>query len=176
MLSMCDGSNEAAILWLDLPKCQKVSPILCRVYTVMLKEKGGSTAVWVKISWFQTFCTDWILLERIGFWTYCHFRARRWPPLLEGDSFCDFFPPCIAEGGEDPHGLPWSWMLDLERTCALLIGLCIGSMLHGPPIMPCETQSSAWLSSVLFSNGLHLSVKQLGKWSGLWTVWEHGLF
>lgn len=81
-----------------------------------------------------------------------------------------------AEGGEDPHALPWSWVLDLERTCALLIGLCIGSMLHGPPIMPCETQSSAWLSSVLFSNGLHLSVKQLGKLWGLLKICKLCLF
>ncbi|KAK7116135.1 hypothetical protein V1264_001871 [Littorina saxatilis] len=68
-----------------------------------------------------------------------------------------------SDRGEDPQMLPWAWMMDLERTCGLLIGLCIGSMLHGPPMMPCETHSFSWLSSVLFSNGLHLSVKQLEK-------------
>ncbi|KAK7467957.1 hypothetical protein BaRGS_00036800 [Batillaria attramentaria] len=67
------------------------------------------------------------------------------------------------KSSEDLHGLPWSWMVDLERTCALLIGLCIGSMLHGPPIMPCETQSSFWLAQQLFSNGLNMSVRQLEK-------------
>ncbi|XP_076465936.1 putative E3 ubiquitin-protein ligase HERC1 isoform X3 [Babylonia areolata] len=84
-------------------------------------------------------------------------RALPYTPRLEMDQL---------EPGhrvEDGQAFPWSWMLDLERTCALLIGLCIGSMLHGPPMVPCENQSNAWLSSVLFSNGLHLSVKQLEK-------------
>ncbi|KAL8615071.1 hypothetical protein ACOMHN_013605 [Nucella lapillus] len=85
-------------------------------------------------------------------------RALPYTPRLEMDQL-----EPRHRGTEDPQSFPWSWMLDLERTCALLIGLCIGSMLHGPPIMPCENQSNAWLSSVLFSNGLHLSVKQLEK-------------
>ncbi|PVD19395.1 hypothetical protein C0Q70_19883 [Pomacea canaliculata] len=67
-------------------------------------------------------------------------------------------------GGEDDlKSVPWSWVLDLERTCALVVGLCIGSMLYGPPMMACEAQSQSWLSSPLFSNGLHFSVKQLEK-------------
>ena len=48
----------------------------------------------------------------------------------------------------------WAWLVDLERTCGLVVGSCIGGMLHGPPMCPQERTHDAWLNSPLFSNGL----------------------
>ncbi|GFR70953.1 HECT and RLD domain-containing E3 ubiquitin protein ligase family member 1, partial [Elysia marginata] len=56
--------------------------------------------------------------------------------------------------GQLPHQKPWCWLIDLARTCALVVGSCIGGMLHGPKQAPCELESDPWLSSLLFSNGL----------------------
>ncbi|GFO36542.1 HECT and rld domain-containing e3 ubiquitin protein ligase family member 1, partial [Plakobranchus ocellatus] len=63
------------------------------------------------------------------------------------------------EKGENDSGLPvhqkpWCWLVDLARTCGLVVGSCIGGMLHGPKQAPCEVESDHWLSSLLFSNGL----------------------
>ncbi|RUS88143.1 hypothetical protein EGW08_004105, partial [Elysia chlorotica] len=52
------------------------------------------------------------------------------------------------------HQKPWCWLIDLARTCGLVVGSCIGGMLHGPKQAPCELESDHWLSSLLFSNGL----------------------
>ncbi|KAH9513369.1 putative E3 ubiquitin-protein ligase herc1 [Bulinus truncatus] len=64
------------------------------------------------------------------------------------------------------HQKPWSWLIDLERTCGLVVGSCIGGMLHGPPLAQCEVDCEQWLNSLLFSNGLQ-SATQLKKISSL---------
>ncbi|KAL3866609.1 hypothetical protein ACJMK2_043893 [Sinanodonta woodiana] len=46
------------------------------------------------------------------------------------------------------------WLLDLERTCALLIGRCLGGMLLSSPLSVEETMSDPWLESKVFGNGL----------------------
>lgn len=47
-----------------------------------------------------------------------------------------------------------SWLLDLERVCALLIGRSLGMMLVGAGLSVEEREVGAWLMSPLFSNGL----------------------
>ncbi|BFZ01051.1 hypothetical protein BsWGS_04090 [Bradybaena similaris] len=64
------------------------------------------------------------------------------------------------------HQKPWSWLIDLERTCGLLVGSCLGGMLHGPQQAPCEVECDHWLNSLLFSNGLQ-SASHLKKMSSL---------
>uniref|UniRef100_A0A2C9KCS9 B30.2/SPRY domain-containing protein n=1 Tax=Biomphalaria glabrata TaxID=6526 RepID=A0A2C9KCS9_BIOGL len=56
------------------------------------------------------------------------------------------------------HQKPWSWLIDLERTCGLVVGSCIGGMLHGPPLAQCEMNCEQWLNSLLFSNGLQATI------------------
>ncbi|XP_059169765.1 probable E3 ubiquitin-protein ligase HERC1 isoform X3 [Physella acuta] len=70
------------------------------------------------------------------------------------------------EGEAQNHQKPWSWLIDLERTCGLVVGSCIGGMLHGPPQAQCEVECDQWLNSLLFSNGLQ-SATQLKKISSL---------
>ncbi len=57
----------------------------------------------------------------------------------------------------------WVWLVDLERVCALLIGRCLGGMLVGAPMSSEERQTSGWLTSPLFSNGLQISTQELGN-------------
>ncbi|XP_067667414.1 probable E3 ubiquitin-protein ligase HERC1 [Haliotis asinina] len=66
-----------------------------------------------------------------------------------------------TSGGES--AIHWCWVVDMERTCALVVGHCIGGMLLGAPVSPCETESSYWLESRLFSNGLEMSQVDLEK-------------
>ncbi|XP_048472974.1 probable E3 ubiquitin-protein ligase HERC1 [Rhincodon typus] len=58
---------------------------------------------------------------------------------------------------------PWVWLVDLERTAALLVGRCLGGMLQGPPMSSEEQDTVRWLKTPLFSNGLELDLPQLDK-------------
>ncbi|XP_035829751.1 probable E3 ubiquitin-protein ligase HERC1 isoform X3 [Aplysia californica] len=87
-------------------------------------------------------------------------------PLL--DRLCKLLPGARAledselefhkSGGPEESQPQWSWLVDLERTCGLVVGSCIGGMLHGPPQAPCEMHFEIWLNCPLFSNGLISSV------------------
>ncbi|XP_013861909.1 probable E3 ubiquitin-protein ligase HERC1 isoform X4 [Austrofundulus limnaeus] len=55
----------------------------------------------------------------------------------------------------------WVWILDLERSVALAVGRCLGSMLQGPPPSLQEKMSEMWLSNVLLRNGLEMDFGQL---------------
>lgn len=48
----------------------------------------------------------------------------------------------------------WVWVFDLERTCSLLIGQCLGSLLIGDPLHKEELCCRHWLRNKLFSYGL----------------------
>ncbi|KAA0723274.1 putative E3 ubiquitin-protein ligase HERC1 [Triplophysa tibetana] len=55
----------------------------------------------------------------------------------------------------------WVWLVDLERTVALLVGRCLGGMLQGAPPSPEEQNTAHWLKTPLFSNGLETDIPQL---------------
>uniref|UniRef100_A0A8C4TJ25 HECT-type E3 ubiquitin transferase n=1 Tax=Erpetoichthys calabaricus TaxID=27687 RepID=A0A8C4TJ25_ERPCA len=57
----------------------------------------------------------------------------------------------------------WVWLVDLERTVALLVGRCLGGMLQGPLTSPEEQDTGYWLKTPLFSNGLEMDIPQLDK-------------
>ncbi|KAL1007751.1 hypothetical protein UPYG_G00091160 [Umbra pygmaea] len=68
----------------------------------------------------------------------------------------------------DPAGQPlaqpaqsWVWLVDLERTAALLVGRCLGGMLQGAPTTLEEQDTGYWLKTPLFSNGLEMDIPQL---------------
>ncbi|KAM5242072.1 putative E3 ubiquitin-protein ligase HERC1 isoform 19-T29 [Hipposideros larvatus] len=70
----------------------------------------------------------------------------------------------------DPAGLPlpqpaqsWVWLVDLERTIALLIGRCLGGMLQGSPLSPEEQDTAYWMKTPLFSDGVEMDTPQLDK-------------
>uniref|UniRef100_A0A8D2LRJ6 HECT-type E3 ubiquitin transferase n=1 Tax=Varanus komodoensis TaxID=61221 RepID=A0A8D2LRJ6_VARKO len=70
----------------------------------------------------------------------------------------------------DPAGVPlpqpaqsWVWLVDLERTVALLIGRCLGGMLQGSPVSPEEQDTAFWLKTPLFSDGVEMDIPQLDK-------------
>lgn len=74
----------------------------------------------------------------------------------------DFAEPASGTSLPQPS-LPWVWLVDLERTVALLVGHCLGGMLQGPPTSQEEQDTAYWLKTPLFSNGLEMDVPQLGK-------------
>ncbi|XP_055453781.1 probable E3 ubiquitin-protein ligase HERC1 isoform X7 [Psammomys obesus] len=70
----------------------------------------------------------------------------------------------------DPAGVPlpqpaqsWVWLVDLERTIALLIGRCLGGMLQGSPVTPEEQDTAYWMKTPLFSDGVEMDTPQLDK-------------
>ncbi|KAB0406128.1 hypothetical protein E2I00_018590, partial [Balaenoptera physalus] len=70
----------------------------------------------------------------------------------------------------DPAGVPlpqpaqsWVWLVDLERTIALLIGRCLGGMLQGSPVSPEEQDTAYWMKTPLFSDGVEMDTPQLDK-------------
>lgn len=46
------------------------------------------------------------------------------------------------------------WLIDLERTCGLLIGQCLQNILIGEPPTKEEEQCNNWLQNIIFSAGL----------------------
>lgn len=62
-----------------------------------------------------------------------------------------------------PPALSWVWLVDLERTVALLVGRCLGGMLQGAPTSLEEQDTAYWLKTPLFSNGLEMETPQLGR-------------
>uniref|UniRef100_A0A8C9W0S1 HECT-type E3 ubiquitin transferase n=1 Tax=Scleropages formosus TaxID=113540 RepID=A0A8C9W0S1_SCLFO len=55
----------------------------------------------------------------------------------------------------------WVWLLDLERTVALVIGRCLGGMLQGPAPSVQENSAEFWLQNPLLRNGLEMDFEQL---------------
>lgn len=80
-------------------------------------------------------------------------------PSLAGTS--DFAEPVSGMSFPQP-ALSWVWLVDLERTVALLVGRCLGGMLQGAPTSLEEQDTAYWLKTPLFSNGLEMDIPQLG--------------
>ncbi|XP_061742965.1 probable E3 ubiquitin-protein ligase HERC1 isoform X4 [Nerophis ophidion] len=83
-------------------------------------------------------------------------QELQWP--LQGTS--DFAEPGSGMSLPQP-ALSWVWLVDLERTVALLVGRCLGGMLQGAPTSLEEHDTAYWLKTPLFSNGLEMDIPQL---------------
>ncbi|XP_030623810.1 probable E3 ubiquitin-protein ligase HERC1 [Chanos chanos] len=77
---------------------------------------------------------------------------------------------CIhSEGAGQATGAEteeWMWLLDLERSVALVIGRCLGGMLQGPPLSIQEKTAEFWLCNPLLRNGLEMNFEQLDNAMG----------
>jgi hypothetical protein len=51
----------------------------------------------------------------------------------------------------------------MERSCATLIGQCLGGMLVGDQMSKQEKNCLPWLDNLVFGNGAEMSSKQTGK-------------
>ncbi|XP_051786021.1 probable E3 ubiquitin-protein ligase HERC1 isoform X2 [Erpetoichthys calabaricus] len=77
--------------------------------------------------------------------------------------------PLESSGNSDtlngllPVSETWHWLLDLERSVALLVGRCLGGMLQGPPLSEQEKETEVWLNNPLLQNGLEVDGEQLGS-------------
>ncbi|KAI4830771.1 hypothetical protein KUCAC02_002384, partial [Chaenocephalus aceratus] len=83
-------------------------------------------------------------------------QELQWP--LHGTS--DFAEPGSGMSLPQP-AFSWVWLVDLERTVALLVGRCLGGMLQGAPTSLEEQDTAYWLKTPLFSNGLEVDITQL---------------
>ncbi|CAL8352432.1 unnamed protein product [Merluccius merluccius] len=83
-------------------------------------------------------------------------QELQWP--LHGTP--DFVEPA-AGPSLAPPALSWVWLVDLERTAALLVGRCLGGMLQGAPTSLEEQDTAYWLKTPLFSNGLEMDIPLL---------------
>uniref|UniRef100_A0AAV2LT25 B30.2/SPRY domain-containing protein n=1 Tax=Knipowitschia caucasica TaxID=637954 RepID=A0AAV2LT25_KNICA len=81
-------------------------------------------------------------------------QELQWP--LHGTT--DFAEPA---SGMSQAALSWVWLVDLERTVALLVGRCLGGMLQGAPTSLEEQDTAYWLKTPIFSNGLQMDIPQL---------------
>lgn len=99
--------------------------------------------------------------------TFMFLGSRNHAVLFHDTSFnfsgtSDFAEP--ASGMSLPQqALSWVWLVDLERTVALLVGRCLGGMLQGAPTSLEEQDTAYWLKTPLFSNGLEMEIPQLGR-------------
>ena len=91
--------------------------------------------------------------------SYSSFLAN---PCVGGQGTPDFAEPAVGASLAQP-ALSWVWLVDLERTAALLVGRCLGGMLQGEPTSLEEHDTDYWLRTPLFSNGLEMDTKLLGR-------------
>ncbi|XP_048876533.1 probable E3 ubiquitin-protein ligase HERC1 isoform X3 [Brienomyrus brachyistius] len=75
---------------------------------------------------------------------------------LEGASSEASEGPPMGMGAES-----WVWLLDLERSVALVIGRCLGGMLQGTAPSVQENSAEFWLQNPLLRNGLEMDLQQL---------------
>lgn len=83
-------------------------------------------------------------------------------PFSNFSGTSDFAEPASGMSLPQP-ALSWVWLVDLERTVALLVGRCLGGMLQGAPTSLEEQDTAYWLKTPLFSNGLEMDIPQLGR-------------
>ncbi|KAG7482607.1 putative E3 ubiquitin-protein ligase HERC1 isoform X5 [Solea senegalensis] len=83
-------------------------------------------------------------------------QELQWP--LHGTS--DYAEPASGMSLPQP-ALSWVWLVDLERTVALLVGRCLGGMLQGATTSLEEQDTAYWLRTPLFSNGLEMDIPLL---------------
>ena len=59
-------------------------------------------------------------------------------------------------GSVAEQATPWEWLVDAERTCALVVGCCLQSIVEGEvtEVTAEERTCSEWTMSQLLSNGL----------------------
>ena len=57
----------------------------------------------------------------------------------------------------------WCWLVDMERTCATLIGQCLGGMLVGDQMSKQEKSCLPWLENPVFGNGAEMSSNHTGN-------------
>ncbi|XP_074033510.1 probable E3 ubiquitin-protein ligase HERC1 isoform X2 [Leptinotarsa decemlineata] len=48
----------------------------------------------------------------------------------------------------------WIWIIDMQKTCSLVIGTCLGGMLIGDPPTREEVRCRNWLTNEIFSSGI----------------------
>lgn len=70
--------------------------------------------------------------------------------VLEEDGQTGTETPTLAQLTDQS----WVWLIDLERTCSLLIGQCLGTILVGLPQFHEEIACGNWLQNPIFSKGL----------------------
>ena len=58
----------------------------------------------------------------------------------------------------------WCWLVDMERTCATLIGQCLGGMLVGDQMSKQEKSCLPWLENPVFGNGAEMSSNHTGNY------------
>lgn len=88
-------------------------------------------------------------------------------PLLSViDCLCKMLPEIQSfeafELEDNTEEIPekWSWLVDMERTCATLIGQCLGGMLVGDQMSKQEKSCLPWLENPVFGNGAEMSSNQ----------------
>ncbi|XP_030832727.1 probable E3 ubiquitin-protein ligase HERC1 isoform X3 [Strongylocentrotus purpuratus] len=80
------------------------------------------------------------------------------------------WPMRVSSDSPDPTAMPlpqpvrgWVWLVDLERTCSLVIGWCLGGMLAWRPLSKEERETSGWMVSKLMQNGMEKQVQHVDK-------------
>nr|XP_022329995.1 probable E3 ubiquitin-protein ligase HERC1 isoform X2 [Crassostrea virginica] len=85
-------------------------------------------------------------------------------PLLSViDQLCKLLPETESleaaelEDNQEDVQEKWCWLVDMERTCATLIGQCLGGMLVGDQMSKQEKSCLPWLENPVFGNGAEMS-------------------
>ncbi|KAL3277276.1 hypothetical protein HHI36_012626 [Cryptolaemus montrouzieri] len=55
----------------------------------------------------------------------------------------------------------WIWLVELQKTCSLLIGQCLGEMIVGHPTMNEEIFTKYWLLNDIFMNGIEENIPNI---------------
>nr|CAD7438539.1 unnamed protein product [Timema bartmani] len=132
---------------------QKYPNSLNQLYDILIQSLAGSmlskilhSLLLLPVSYFQPM----MLFSMLNLLTPMDHLNLLLPTQSEEDHASEANTPTPSDLAE--HS--WLWLVDMERTCGLLVGKSLGEMLIETPFSVNEQKTRHWLSDTLFSRGL----------------------
>nr|CAD7425857.1 unnamed protein product [Timema monikensis] len=132
---------------------QKYPNSLNQLYDILIQSLAGSmlskilhSLLLLPVSYFQPM----MLFSMLNLLTPMDHLNLLLPTQSEEDHTSEADTPTPSDLAE--HS--WLWLVDMERTCGLLVGKSLGEMLIETPFSVNEQKTRHWLSDTLFSRGL----------------------
>ncbi|PNF15872.1 hypothetical protein B7P43_G07996 [Cryptotermes secundus] len=146
----CDILKKAAHIVQNFPNC------LNQLYGILHQSLSGAmlSKVLHSLLLLPVTCVQPLLFHLLGILAPLDCLNRLLPEGVHCEQESDSSSEANTPTPNDMAEHSWLWLVDVERTCSLLVGKCLGGMLIGSPLSEEERETRHWLSSTLFSHGL----------------------
>ncbi|XP_021933596.1 probable E3 ubiquitin-protein ligase HERC1 isoform X3 [Zootermopsis nevadensis] len=146
----CGILRKAAHIVQNFPNC------LNQLYGIILQSLAGAmlSKILHSLLLLPVACVQSLLFHLLGILMPLDCLNRLVPEEMQREEESNSSSEANTPTPNDMAEHSWVWLVDLERTCSLLVGKCLGGMLIGSPLSEEERETRHWLSSTLLSHGL----------------------